>query len=109
MANKKVKEPHVPPFGTMTTKLLEEIYDRNIDRYKVLWEDFIAECNGDMDAENVIVFKDLETDVLYRVSWENDGWNTVSDADDRALTVEVVKEVPVVAYKGVEVIQQSSW
>lgn len=109
MANEKVKEPHVPPFGTMTAKLLEDICDHNIDRYDVLEEDFVADCNGDRDAENVIVFKDLETGVIYRASWGNDGWNYFGRLKQEQLTVEVVKEVKVVAYESVEVIQQSSW
>ncbi len=96
---------HCAPFGTLTPKLLEEISYNNSDRYELLEEDFIDDCNGDDDAENIIVFKDTETGTIYRASWENDGWNTFSKLHEDQLTVEVVKEVTVIAYKTVEVIQ----
>lgn len=105
--SKKLAEKHIPPFGRLTPELLEQISDRSLDRYELLEEDFIDDCNGDKDAENVIVFKDIETGIIYRASWENDGWNCLSDLHQDQLTVEVVKETKVVSYKSVEVIQKA--
>lgn len=103
-------DKHVPPFGTMTIELLEQIADDNSDRYTLVYDDYIAECNGDNDAYNTIVFKDDETGLFYRVTWWNDGYNYVSTdhMKDSYLTVELVeeKEVKVIQYFHVATLQE---
>lgn len=99
-------DPHIPPWGIMTPELLEKISRGQLKpRYVCLLTDFIDECNGDNDAENIVVFKDTETGVIYRASWDNDGSNCFSDLEQSQIWVELAKEVTAITYKGVKVIQ----
>lgn len=82
----------------LTKEFIERLLDDNDPAFALLEEDFISECNGDTDAINSIVFEHLDTGVLYRIWWYNDGFNYVGDVDMDYVGVYVVREIQVPAY-----------
>ena len=92
---------------TITPEILESIAERDNDKYELLSEDYVDECNGDWDAVNYIVFRERKTNKLYRAVWFKNSFDFFGKTKEE-LTIEEVKEVKVIDYRRVNTIQGES-